>query len=299
MVARQLIFVSNKETTKMKRTIIKIDEELCNGCGLCVEGCHEGALQLIDGKARMISDLFCDGLGACIGECPVGAIELEEREAEPYDEYAVMERISPKGEKTIRAHLLHLQQHNETEYVQQGLQYLKEHNMQLDMTGLTNNKQAAVPKQGCGCPGSKELSFAPRAYATMPTAEVGSRLRQWPVQLHLLNPEATYFKSADVLLAADCSAYAYGDFHNRFLKNHTLAIACPKLDTGKETYVQKITAMIDRSLINTLTVIIMEVPCCGGLLQLAQLAVSNARRKIPVKKIVMGLQGDILQEEWL
>lgn len=284
----------------MKRTIIKIDEDLCNGCGACVEGCHEGALQMIDGKARMISDLFCDGLGACIGECPVGAIQLEEREAEPYDEIAVMERLVPKGEKTIRAHLLHLKAHNEMTFLKQGLDYLKENKIAINMEGL-NEEHTASGKAGgsCGCPGGKEMSFGPRGRETEHADEVASsQLRQWPVQLHLLNPEASYFKNADVVLAADCTAFAYGNFHNRFMKNHPIAIACPKLDSSKESYVEKLAAMIDRSLINTLTVIIMEVPCCGGLIQLAQLALAKASRKIPIKKIVIGIQGDVLSEEW-
>jgi len=265
----------------MKRTVIKIDEELCNGCGVCVSGCHEGALQLIDGKARMISDLYCDGLGACIGECPVGAIEFEMREAEPYNEYAVMERISPKGEKTIRAHLLHLKAHNEMDYIKQGLDYLKEHNIKIDLSGI------------------EETELSVQTELMQNNTSITSQLRQWPVQLHLLNPQAQYFKQADVVLAADCIAYAYGDFHNRFLKNHTLAIACPKLDNNKEAYIEKLTAMIDHSLINTLTVVIMEVPCCGGLLQIAEIAVSNAKRRIPVKLIVVGIDGNIITEEWI
>ena len=262
----------------MKRTIIKIDEELCNGCGACVTGCHEGALQLIDGKARMISDFYCDGLGACIGECPVGAIEFETREAEPYNEYAVMERISPKGEKTIHAHLLHLKTHNEIDYVEQGLEYLKEHNIQIDLLGIevTENNSTI----------DSQISSS-------------VKLRQWPIQLHLLNPQTSYFKGADVVLAADCTAYAYRDFHNKFLKNHILAIACPKLDSNKESYIEKLTAMIDHSLINTLSVVIMEVPCCGGLLQIAQRAVSNAKRRIPVKLIIIGVEGNLLKEEWV
>lgn len=279
----------------MKRTIIKIDETLCNGCGACVKGCHEGALQMIEGKARMISDLFCDGLGACIGECPVGAIELEEREAEPYDERAVMERIAPKGEKTIVAHLLHLREHNETDYFNQGMAYLKEHHISI----MLPDAQAKV---ACGCPGGREMSFAPAAMAmAVSTSEAKpfSQLRQWPVQLHLLNPEAGYFKGADVVLAADCAAYTYADFHNRFMAGKTIAIACPKLDSGKESYIEKLTTMIDSSQINTLTVVIMEVPCCGGLLSLARTAAQRAIRKIPVKQVVIGIKGDVLQENWI
>jgi Pyruvate/2-oxoacid:ferredoxin oxidoreductase delta subunit len=283
----------------MKRTIIKIDEDKCTGCGLCVDGCHEGALQIIDGKARMVSDLFCDGLGACIGECPVDAIELEEREAEPYDEYAVMDRISPKGEKTIRAHLLHLKDHNELEYLKQGLNYLREHNIQIDMTGLEYENGNTEHGKSFGCPGKKEIFFETKGQANESTIETSSQLRQWPVQLHLLNPEASYLKNADVVLAADCTAFAYGDFHNRFLKNRILAIACPKLDNNKENYVEKLATMIDRTNINTLTVVMMEVPCCSGLLQLAQQALSQAKRKIPIKKIIISLQGNILQEEWI
>lgn len=284
----------------MKRTVIKIDEEKCNGCGLCVEGCHEGALQLIDGKARMVSDLYCDGLGACIGECPVGAIELEEREAAPYDEYAVMERIAPKGEKTIRAHLLHLKAHNEMELLKQGLQYLEEKNIAMDMSELKENGNPAPAGKACGCPGGKEMSFAPKCDSSeATTAETPSQLRQWPVQLHLLNPQAGYLKNADMVLAADCSAYAFGDFHRRFMKNHVVAIACPKLDSGLDSYVEKLTEMIDLSNINTLTVVVMEVPCCGGLIQLAKKAAANAQRKIPIKKVMIGIQGEIFKEEWI
>ena len=281
----------------MRRTIIKIDEELCNGCGNCVEGCHEGALQLIDGKARMISDLYCDGLGACIGDCPVGAITLEEREAEPYDEIAVMERLLPKGERTIKAHLLHLKDHNETELFAQGLSYLKAHHIEIDMES-ERNEQKSCAQAFSACPGSREMSFAPQRPAT-PIDYLPSQLRQWPVQLHLLNPQAGYFRGADVVLAADCTAYAYGNFHARFLRNRTLAIACPKLDSNKEVYVSKLIDMINGAQINTLTVVIMEVPCCGGLLQLVRMALEQASKKVPVKKIVIGIEGDIIGESWI
>ncbi|MDL2265513.1 4Fe-4S binding protein [Parabacteroides sp. OttesenSCG-928-G07] len=283
----------------MKRTIIKINEELCNGCGICVNGCHEGALQLIDGKARMISDLYCDGLGACIGDCPVGAIDFEEREAEPYDEIAVMERLVPKGEKTIRAHLLHLKDHNETALLAQGLRYLEEHNIKIDMDIENNNERNSDCGQAfSACPGSREMSFAP-VKPVAPTGNTPSQLRQWPVQLHLLNPQAGYLRGADVVLAADCTAYAYGGFHDRFLRNRTLAIACPKLDSNKEVYVSKLADMIDGAQINTLTVVIMEVPCCGGLLQLVKIALEQASNKVPVKKVIIGIEGEIVEENWI
>ena len=224
----------------MKRTIIKIDEEKCNGCGLCVKGCHEGALQLIDGKAVMISDLYCDGLGACIGECPVGAIELEEREAEPYSEEAVMERIVSKGEHVILAHLRHLKEHGEKELVKQGLDYLKRHNIPINLQELH-----PTPKLGCGCPGSMARELKPVMKPAVTPCSGGSELRQWPVQLHLLNPQAGYFQRANVLLASDCSAFASGNFHERFLKGKILAIACPKLDHNTDSYVDKLRSMID------------------------------------------------------
>ena len=288
----------------MKRTIIKIDETLCNGCEACVSGCHEGALQMIDGKARMVSELFCDGLGACIGDCPVGAITLEEREAEPYDEIATIERMVVKGEKTILAHLRHLKDHGEYDYLKQAVMWLKNNNIPVDVSSVHNAPapKAAAHVHGGGCPGSKEMSFAPAPAFKMAgntPAETPSQLRQWPVQLHLLNPDASYFKSADVVMAADCVAFSFADFHNRFLAGKILAIACPKLDSNKESYVEKLKSMILNAGINTLTVIIMEVPCCGGLLGLAQKAVAEAGRKIPLKLIVIGTRGDVLKEEWV
>jgi len=236
----------------MKRKIIQIDDEKCNGCGICIPNCHEGAMQLIDGKARLISDLFCDGLGACLGHCPEGAIEIIEREAEPYDERKVMEVMVTKG-----------------------------------------------------CPGSMSRDFNSNEIKQETTAVAGNaavavatELRQWPVQLHLLNPQASYFKNTDVLLAADCVAFAMGNFHTRFLKGKSIAIACPKLDSNKESYVQKLTSMIADTKINSLTVVMMEVPCCGGLLNMAQTARSNAGRNIPIKQAVVSLQGEVLKEDW-
>ena len=290
----------------MKRTIIKIDEDLCDGCELCVQGCHEGALQMIDGKARLVSELYCDGLGACVGECPVGAITLEEREAEPYDEIATIQRMIPKGEKTILAHLKHLKEHGEFEYLKQAVTFLKANGVPVDFSAV-HNMPAQHQQGGGGCPGSREVSFA----APKPVAagfrmvhpaqddEPASQLRQWPVQLHLLNPQAGYFRGSDVVLAADCVPFSFPDFHNKFLAGKTLAIACPKLDSNKESYVQKIKSMIVDSNINTLQVVIMEVPCCGSLLGLAMQAVKESEKKIPVKLAVVSIKGEVLQEEWM
>jgi ferredoxin len=286
----------------MKRKIIRIDEEKCNGCGLCIPNCQEGALQVIDGKVRLISDLFCDGLGACIGHCPEGAIEIEEREAEPYNERKVMEIISKKGKNTILAHLSHLRDHNEQEFLNEAISYLKENN--IDM-----NENDMNPMQGtaCGCPGSAARDFRideeqvenAGKIAASGVADAPSELRQWPVQLHLLNPQASYFKNADVVLAADCAAFAMGNFHSHFLKGKSIAIACPKLDTNKESYVQKLTSMMKESKINTLQVVIMEVPCCGGLVQMAESARENSGLKVPIKVSVVSVQGSVLEEEWL
>lgn len=308
----------------MLRKIIQIDDEKCNGCGLCIPNCHEGALQIIDGKARLISDLFCDGLGACLGHCPEGAIEIIEREAEAYNETIVMQTIVKQGRNTILAHLEHLRDHNEHEFLREAVAYIKSNNIDLSPNAdvkpsvatqnvFPNLKEAMnqlKPDQhssSCGCGSAKTIDFKidtnliNAAVATAATTDIAapSELRQWPVQLHLINPEASYFKNADVVLAADCVAFAMGDFHNRLLKNKSLAIACPKLDTNKDVYVNKIATMISSSAINTLTVPMMEVPCCGGLLQLAKAAIQESGRNIPLKKIIVGIKGDILTEEWI
>jgi ferredoxin len=282
----------------MEREIITIDEEKCTGCGLCVPGCPEGALQIIDGKARLISDLFCDGLGACISHCPEGAITVEKREAEPYDEHRVMENIIKAGPNTIKAHLVHLKEHGETAFLKQAVDVLKQKGLDVPAGYEEKEKSMQHGHAMGGCPGSRIMQFdEPEEGAH--SGEVSSQLRQWPVQLHLVSPAAPYYQNADVVLAADCTAFALGDFHPRFLKGKALAIACPKLDEGQEIYLAKLRAMIDEARINTLTVLIMQVPCCGGLLRLAQQALEQSGRKIPVKKVVVGIKGEILQEEWV
>jgi len=269
----------------VNRKIIHIDERLCNGCGQCIPNCPEGALQLIEGKARLVGDLYCDGLGACIGECPRGAIRIEEREAERYDERRVMENVIAQGEEVIRAHLAHLESHGEREYLRQAVAVLEERGIRIEEPSEAANG---------GCRGSaiRELETADSPQADA----VPSRLGQWPVQLHLIPPSAPYFTDADVLLAADCTAYAIGDFHERFLNGRRLAIACPKLDSNQDVYLDKIKALIDFSGIRSLTVLTMEVPCCRGLLQLAQAAAEATERTIPIRWLEIGVQGDVLQE---
>jgi NAD-dependent dihydropyrimidine dehydrogenase PreA subunit len=297
----------------MIREIVNIDEELCNGCGLCVPNCHEGALQIIDGKARLISELMCDGLGACIGHCPEGAITIEEREAEAYDETLVIAQMIKSGKNTVFAHLKHLQEHNEMAYLKEATNWLKANRELLPFTiaevheVLHGNKEQSHGHDegpGCGCTGSAPQSFAAasgfRMASAVPVNEpAGSELTQWPVQLHLINPAASYFNGADLLVAADCAAFAHGDFHRTFIKGKKIVIACPKLDQSKETYIQKFIRLIDEARVNTISVVIMEVPCCGGLIQMVQYAAQVANRRVPVKAITISIRGELLSEEWV
>lgn len=273
----------------MLREIIKIDEELCNGCGDCVPNCFEGALQVIDGKVRLISDLFCDGLGACIGHCPEGALTIEKREAEPYDEYTVMETIVKGGPNVIKAHLEHLKEHEEYEFLKQGLAYLREHG--IPAPELENTSQASA----CGCPGTQEMELEPENTETE-TVRIPSKLKQWPIQLHLVPPTAPYFQNSHLLLTADCVPFAYPNYHTDFLDSKSLAIACPKLDTNQNIYLEKLIAMITQANIQSITVLIMQVPCCSGLYRLAQEAIQTSGRNIELHAKVIGVRGEILQE---
>ncbi len=294
--------------TIMIREVVKIDEGQCNGCGLCVPGCHEGALQVIDGKARLISDLMCDGLGACIGHCPQNAITIEKREAEAYHEEKVLEGMISKGKNTIIAHLKHLKDHQEFDYLKQGVAYLRKNESGLpfslqDVISAVHGspvQASGLKPSGGGCPGSQSREITRKPESLSPDMQPqSSELRQWPVQLHLINPLAASFKNSDLLVAADCTAFSVGNFHQRFLKGKSLVIACPKLDSNQETYLNKITALIDHANVNTITVMIMQVPCCGGLLRTIQLAVSAAQRKVPVKLLMVSVEGEIIQEKWI
>ena len=304
----------------MKRKIIAINEDLCDGCGLCANGCPEGALRIVDGKARLVGDLLCDGLGACIGTCPRGAILVEEREAVPYEERTVMvENIVPKGAATIRAHLEHLRDHGEDAYLAIALEVLAGKGIvPPDGFGASSApvETPAPAAAGGGCPGMKAFSFrkeaAARPAVSSPMAPAAmqapgnrqSELKQWPIQLHLINPRNPQFRGTNLLLAADCVAFSVGDFHERWLKGKTLAIACPKLDDGLDRYADKLAVLFDEAKIDTLTVLRMHVPCCGGLVKLAVEARDKAKangmtRKVPIKMVVVDPEGSVIQEEWL
>jgi NAD-dependent dihydropyrimidine dehydrogenase PreA subunit len=248
------------------REIIEIDEDLCNGCGECVTACAEGAIQIIDGKARLISDIYCDGLGACLGHCPQEALNIIKRESEEFDEAEV-------------------ERHLETQ--KQG----HPAPIQLPISG------GPAPPHGGGCPGARARSIAAAPVASSSSAvNETSQLSHWPVQMHLVPPTAPFFAGADVLLSADCVAYAIGGFHQRFLQGRALAIACPKLDSRQEVYIDKLVAMIDEAEIKSLTVMVMEVPCCSGLVRLVQQAYAQAQRKIPVECLVVSVAGQVLAE---
>ncbi len=282
-----------------KRKIIKIDEEKCNGCGLCIPDCPEGALKIIDGKARLMSDLFCDGLGACIGGCPEGAITIEEREAEEYGEREVMRNMVKQGKNVIKAHLEHLKEHRQSEYLKEAIDFLKERDIEIPLQEEALHSAHEHVASFSACPGSKIMDFREKDKEVKEeTGKRQSQLKQWPIQLHLVSPAAPYYQGQDVILTADCVAYALGDFHKDYLKGKAIAIACPKLDEGQDLYVEKIKSWFEDAKISTLTVMIMQVPCCMGLLSLVKQAVENSKRKVPVKSIVVSLQGEILSEDW-
>ena len=282
----------------MKRQVITIDEQTCTGCALCIPNCPEGAIQMIDGKARVVNLSLCDGLGACIGHCPEDAIRTETRDAEAYDETSVIEGILPLGANTLRAHLVHLRDHGQDDLLRQARDYLAR-------AGVADPLSAPEPTQHHhheGCPGSRSQTLDPAGSAAAEQgapADGPSALTHWPVQLHLLSPAAPHFRGRDLLLAADCTAFALGSFHRRLLEGKCLAIACPKLDQGQEIYQRKIQALVEEAGVNTITVATMEVPCCGGLVALVQRTLAACERKVPLKHVTVSIRGEVLGERWL
>ncbi len=270
----------------MKRQIIRINEDKCDGCALCVKGCPEGAIQLIDGKARLVSAVYCDGLGACIGECPHGAITIEEVEAAAYDEVKTLANILPQGRNTVLAHLKHLKEHGQKQYLSQALEHLKSKGL-----SFSENELGRVASHS-GCPGSRVIDLRAGTQDEPPLGSAGtSHLRHWPIQLHLLNPGAPFFDEADLLVAADCVPFANADFHRRFLRGKVLIILCPKLDDSKEEYLAKLAEIFSSHDIRSVTVAHMEVPCCFGTMALVQEALTRSGKTIPVQKFVVSLQG--------
>ncbi len=243
------------------RKIVKIDEEKCTGCALCIPNCAEGALQIVDGKAKLVSDNFCDGLGACLGHCPEDAITVIEREAEEFDE------------KAVEAHLH------------------KKHEPKPE------SKPQPAPTF-TGCPSSRPMQFkVPKAEETASsTAPSVSQLTQWPVQLKLVPINAPYFQDADLLVAADCVPFAYSNFHQDFLKGKAVVVGCPKLD-DVQLYKEKLTEIFKANSIKSITVPYMEVPCCFGLVKATEDAIAASGKKIPLKKIKVGIRGEIKSDE--
>jgi len=233
------------------RNIVKIDEDKCNGCGLCATACAEGAIRIVNGKAKLVSDSYCDGLGACLGHCPQGAITIEQREAAEFDEHAVQQHLAPP-------------QKAEPLFVCPGL-----------MTQQLPRNDAPPADSG---------------------GEIPSQLTQWPVQLHLVSPTASYFANADLLLVADCVPFAVGDFHRRFLRDHSVAVGCPKLD-DTERYIEKLTQILRANSLRSLMVVHMEVPCCSGLTRVAREAIARSGKAMSFQDITVSLRGSMIRSE--
>jgi len=273
-----------------KRKIIEIDEQKCNGCGLCIPDCPEGAIQIIDGKARLISDLFCDGLGACIGHCPQGAIAIEEREAQEYDEREVMGNIIKQGKNVIAAHLAHLKGHNQSDYLKQAIDFLKEKNIEIPLEDAGHGHTHG----SSGCPSAKIMDFrnkrdTVKEKSPLPAAE--SQLKTWPVQLMLIPPFAPYLNNADLLIAADCVPFAYASFHQDLLKDKVLLVGCPKLD-DIQVYQEKINQILKQNNIKSITYAHVEVPCCFGLVGIIKEAVSQSGKVVPFEEIIISIKGE-------
>ena len=273
----------------VKRKIIKINEKKCTGCGLCIPNCPEGALQIIDGKVRLISDLFCDGLGACIGHCPEGAITIEERRTEPYDEKKVMRNIAEKGPNVIKAHLEHLMDHHAEAYLKQAIEFLEEKGVNVPI-----KRHAGSGHHNGGCPGSRVMDFTGKGALGKETgvsSGIPSQLRQWPIQLMLVPPGAPYLKDAELLIAADCVPFAYADFHNVLLKGKALLIGCPKLDDA-EYYKTKLKDIIKNNNIRSITCAHMEVPCCFGLQHIIRSAIAESGKSIKFEDVTIRIGGE-------
>ncbi|OFV69343.1 ATP-binding protein [Acetobacterium wieringae] len=265
----------------MIRKIISIDEQKCNGCGLCAEACHEGAIGMVDGVAKLLRDDYCDGLGDCLPSCPTGAITFVEREAAAYDEAAVLENMKKKE-----------MAQNSGEKKAGGCPGTHAKTIVRESAAADDGLEPLA----CGCPGSSSKAIV-RESATAPestaSAAPESQLRQWPVQIKLAPVNAPYFNGSHLLIAADCTAYAYADFHNRFIKNKITLIGCPKLDAVD--YADKLTEIIKLNDIKSVTVVRMEVPCCGGITAAVTTALQNSGKMIPWQVLTVTTDGKVLE----
>jgi len=262
---------------KQVRQMIKIDEDKCNGCGACVPACAEGAIQIVDGKAKVVMEKYCDGLGACLGECPQGAISFETREAEAFDEAATIEHLKETG-RSVEAHLAHMAEH-----------------------AAGGHDQHAHAHHGRGhggfvCPSARTIDRTREcSRADTPAAgSVQSELRQWPVKLHLVNPSASFFQDADLLIVADCVPFAYGSLHPDFMRGKVVVTGCPKFD-DIEGHIDKLTEIFRRNRVRKVTVLQMEVPCCSGLARATEVAVQASGNDVPVDTITISLSGEVMQ----
>lgn len=244
----------------MLRKIVQIDQDKCNGCGLCVPACAEGAIRIVNGKAVLSADNLCDGLGACLGECPQDAIQIIERDADAFDEEAVEEHLKSSERAPLTPH---------------------------------HPAPPAPRPQGGGCPGTRAMSLE-RPVTSGPSADQPSTLGQWPVQLHLVPVNAPYLQGADLLIAADCVPFAYGSFHKDFLAGKALVVGCPKLDDN-QTYLEKLTEIFRRNDFNSITVVRMEVPCCGGIVMATRQALAASGKAIPLQEVTVTIGGKILE----
>jgi len=256
----------------VKRKMIRIDEEKCDGCGLCIPACPEGALQIIDGKAKLVTESFCDGLGACLGDCPRGALTVEEREVEQYDEEGVIAHIRENSPELLEKHLAHLKAHADE---------LPQHHSHAGISSCPSAQILQWEKKGGALPGREKVS---------------SELGQWPIQLHLVPPHAPYFRNADLALVADCVPFAYGDFHKDFLRGKAVAIGCPKLD-DLNAYIDKVAEILRVADVKSLKVVHMEVPCCFGLVHIAREALKKAGKDIPLEVVKVGIKGEVMETD--